>query len=93
MHEDQPLRDIVFGVLAAFVGGLVAHRLQQPAFLGYLLAGLAINTFAPTRVADSHALRVLAEIGVAFLMFAHGAEFSRRELRRLARLSAVAGIL
>ncbi len=56
MHEDQLLRDIVFGVLAAFVGGLVAHRLRQPAFLGYLLAGLAINAFAPTRVADSHAL-------------------------------------
>jgi len=83
----------VFAVLAAFVGGLVARRLRQPAILGYLLAGLALNTFPPTRVADSHALQILAEIGVAFLMFAHGAEFSRGELRRLARLAAVAGIV
>jgi monovalent cation:H+ antiporter-2, CPA2 family len=93
VHEDPLLRDIVFAVLAAFVGGLVAHRLRQPAILGYLLAGLAINTVAPQGVVESHALQVLAEIGVAFLMFAHGAEFSRGELHRLARLSGVAGIL
>jgi CPA2 family monovalent cation:H+ antiporter-2 len=93
VHEDQLLRDLVFTVLAAFVGGLVAHRLRQPAIIGYLLAGLAINTFAPSSVAESHAIQVLGEIGVAFLMFAHGAEFSLGELRRLARLSAVAGIL
>ena len=93
MHEDPLLRDLVFAVLAAFVGGLLAHRLRQPAILGYLLAGLAINTFAPQSVAQPHALQVLAEVGVAFLMFAHGAEFSRGELRRLARRSAVAGLL
>lgn len=93
MHEDPLLQDLVFAVFAAFVGGLVAHRLRQPAIVGYLLAGLAISTFAPRSMAESHALQVLAEVGVAFLMFAHGAEFSRGDLRRLARLSAVAGVL
>jgi monovalent cation:H+ antiporter-2, CPA2 family len=93
VHEEQLLSDLVFAVLAAFVGGLVAHRLRQPAILGYLLAGLAISTFAPQSVAEPHTLQVLGEIGVAFLMFAHGAEFSRGEMRHLARRSAVAGIL
>jgi monovalent cation:H+ antiporter-2, CPA2 family len=93
VHEDRLLHDLVFAVLAAFVGGLVARRLRQPAIVGYLLAGLAINTFAPQSVAEPHALQVLAEIGVAFLMFGHGAEFSFLELRRLARLSVVAGVL
>ena len=93
MHEDPLLRDMVFAILAAFVGGLLAYRLRQPTVLGYLLAGLALNTVAPHSVAESHALQVLGEIGVAFLMFAHGAEFSRGELHRLARLSGVAGIL
>ena len=82
---------MVFAMLAAFVGGLVAYRLRQPAIFGYLVAGLAINTFAPHSLAESHALQVLGEIGVAFLMFAHGAEFSRGELHRLARLSAAGG--
>ena len=63
------------------------------AILITLVAGLAINTFAPTRVADPHALQILGEIGVAFLMFSHGAEFSRGELRQLAGRSAPAGIL
>lgn len=83
----------MFAVLAAFVGGLVARRLRQPAILGYLLAGLALNTFPPTRVADSHALQILAEIGVAFLMFALGAEFSLGELRRLGRVALALGPL
>ena len=43
MPDLQLLVDLVLAVLAAFVGGTLAHRLGQPVILGYLLAGVAIT--------------------------------------------------
>src|SRR3954451_3694556 len=85
--------DLVLAVLAAFVGGVVAQRLGQPVILGYLLAGVAIGPFTPGPSADVHSVQVLAEIGVAFLMFALGAEVSLPELRRLGRVTILGGAL
>src|SRR5438094_1336512 len=75
MGELQLVADLVLAVLAAFVGGVIAQRLGQPVILGYLLAGVIIGPFTPGPQADVHSIQVLAEIGVAFLMFALGAEF------------------
>lgn len=86
------LLDLVAAVLAAFVGGALAQRLGLPVVVGYLLAGVAIGPFTPGFRADPHSIDVLAEIGVTFLMFAIGAEFSRSELRRLGRVGLVGGL-
>jgi CPA2 family monovalent cation:H+ antiporter-2 len=75
------------------VGGLLAQRLGQPVILGYLVAGVAIGPFTPGPTAQGHSVEVLAEIGVAFLMFALGAEVSLGELRRMGRIAAVGGPL
>ncbi len=79
-------------VLAAFLAGLVAQRCGLPVILGYLLAGIAIGPFSPLLRADQHDVQVLAEIGVMFLLFAVGAEFSLRELRHLGRIVVIGGI-
>ncbi len=79
-------------VFAAFLAGLVAQRLGLPVILGYLLAGIAIGPFSPLLRADQHDVQVLAEIGVMFLLFAVGAEFSLRELRHLGRIVILGGI-
>lgn len=83
--------DLVLAVLAAFLGGVIAQRLGQPVILGYLVAGVAIGPFTPGPIADTHHVQVFAEIGVAFLMFALGAEFSLAELRRLGRVATLGG--
>ncbi|HZU05435.1 MAG TPA: cation:proton antiporter [Chloroflexota bacterium] len=93
MGELHLVVDLVLAVLAAFVGGLLAQRLGLPVILGYLLAGVAIGPFTPGPVADIHSVQVLAEIGVAFLMFALGAEFALGELRQLGRAAALGGTL
>src|SRR5919206_3480889 len=93
MADLQLLTDLVLAVLAAFVGGVAAQRLGQPVILGYLLAGVLIGPFTPGPRADVHSIQVLAEIGVAFLMFALGAEFSFGELRRLGRVATLGGAL
>lgn len=93
MEEPQIVIDLVLAVLAAFVGGIIAQRFGQPVIVGYLMAGVAIGPFTPGPTADIESIRVLAEIGVAFLMFALGAEFSVRELRGLGRVAALGGAL
>lgn len=91
VEELRLLVDLVVAVSAAFIGGVVAQRLGQPVILGYLLAGVAIGPFTPGPSADPHSVSVLAEIGVAFLMFALGAEFSLADLRRLGRVASLGG--
>lgn len=93
MGEPQLVVNLVLAVFAAFAGGIIAQRLGQPVILGYLVAGVAIGPFTPGPTADVHTVRLLAEIGVAFLMFALGAEFSLSELRRLGRVATLGGAL
>jgi CPA2 family monovalent cation:H+ antiporter-2 len=93
MEDLKLVLDLVLAVGAAFAGGAVAQRLGQPVILGYLVGGMIIGPFTPGLVADQHSVGVLAEIGVAFLMFALGAEFSLGELRRMGRVASVGGVL
>jgi CPA2 family monovalent cation:H+ antiporter-2 len=87
------LVDLALAVSVAFIGGAVAQRLGQPVILGYLLAGVAIGPFTPGPTASPRSVQVLAEIGVAFLMFALGAEISLAELRRMGRVAVLGGAL
>lgn len=89
--EVRLVPELALAVVAAFVGGLAARRLGLPVILGYLFAGIAIGPFTPGPVAEGGAIRSLAEIGVAFLMFALGAELSRSELGELGRTAVIAG--
>ncbi len=80
--------DIAVVVVAAFAGGWVAQRLGQPLILGYILAGVAVGPYTGgVSVSDPHQLELLAEIGVALLLFALGVEFSLRELRAVGRVA------
>lgn len=91
MQDLQLVLDFVMAVVAAFFGGIIAQRLRQPVLLGYLVGGMLIGPFTPGPRADLHSVEAMAEIGVAFLMFALGAEFSIRELARLGRVAVIGG--
>ncbi len=74
--------DIVILVVAGMLGGLVAQMLRQPLILGYILAGVLVGPYTGgITVSGIHDIELLAEIGVALLLFALGLEFSLRDLR------------
>ncbi len=93
MGDLRPLIDLVLAVFVAFAGGALAHRAGQPVIIGYLLAGVAIGPFTPGPSASRESVQVLAEIGVALLMFSLGAEVSVAELRRLGPVAVFGGAL
>ena len=85
------VRDLTLVLIVAVIGGAVAFRLGQPLVLGYLVAGALVGPYALGLVSDVQPVQVLAEIGVAFLMFALGVEFSIASLRRVRDVALVGG--
>ncbi len=85
--------DIALVLVAAFLGGVLAQRLGLPLILGYILAGVLVgpHTGGPT-VGEIQDLELLAEIGVALLLFAIGLNFPLHELAPVKRI-AVFGTL
>lgn len=75
--------EIVAAVAAAFLFGAVARRLGQPPVLGYILAGVAVGPYASGLIKDTNQITLLAQLGVAFLMFQAGTELSFAHLRRM----------
>jgi CPA2 family monovalent cation:H+ antiporter-2 len=74
--------DIAIIVTAGFLGGVIAQRLKQPLILGYIAAGIVLGPVTGgALISDPHDIELLAEIGVALLLFALGIEFSLKELR------------
>ncbi|OGR17550.1 MAG: portal protein [Desulfobacterales bacterium GWB2_56_26] len=82
--------DIIILIVTAFCCGLIMQRLHQPLILGYLLAGVILgpNTGGIT-IAESHDIELLAEIGVALLLFALGLEFSLKDLKQVRYIALI----
>jgi CPA2 family monovalent cation:H+ antiporter-2 len=79
--HSEIFKELSYVFIAAILGGALAWRLRQPLILGYVLAGIAISPFTPgPQVHDPHTFQVIAEVGVVFLMFSIGLEFSLKEL-------------
>ncbi len=82
--------DIILIIVVGFLGGVIAHKLHQPLILGYILAGIAVGPYTGgSTIVESHQIELLAEIGVALLLFALGLEFSLKSLRSVWRVALI----
>ncbi|MBF0127001.1 MAG: cation:proton antiporter [Magnetococcales bacterium] len=80
--------DIIIIVVVAFLGGSIAHLMKQPLILGYILAGVVVGPHTGgVTVTEIHNIELLAEIGVALLLFALGLEFSFKELKPVRKVA------
>ena len=77
------LRDIVIilGVAVTVVATL--HRIGVPSIAGFILAGILIGPGGLALIDDVHQVEVLAEVGVALLLFGIGLELSLDRIKRL----------
>ncbi len=75
--------DFAIIVVAALIGGFIAQRLKQPLIVGYMLVGILVGPHTGgVTVTQVHDIELLAEIGVALLLFALGIEFSLKKCHR-----------
>jgi len=82
--------DIILIIIAAFFCGLVMQRLGQPLIIGYLAAGVILGPHTGgLTVSNIHEIELLAEIGIALLLFALGLEFSLKDLKPVKRVALV----
>src|SRR6266567_5400969 len=93
----EPLAQILILLAAAVFAVSVVRRLGLPAPLAYLAVGLTLGPHAFAVVSESETTLLLGELGVAFLLFTLGLEFSlprmvamRREVFGLGSAQVVA---
>ncbi|MFM9994407.1 MAG: cation:proton antiporter [Phycisphaerales bacterium] len=80
MHDLPLLTTIAAAFAAAWILGLITHRLGLSPIVGYLLAGVVIGKYTPGFVADEHLAHQLAEVGVILMMFGVGLHFHLKDL-------------
>ena len=93
MSELPPLiSDLALILICAGVMTLIFKRLKQPLVLGYIVAGfLASPHFELTpSVIDTTSIHTWSEIGVIFLLFALGLEFSFKKLMKVGGTAVIA---
>jgi CPA2 family monovalent cation:H+ antiporter-2 len=84
--------DFVLIILAGLLGGFLARLMRLPLLVGYVAAGVMVGpyTAGPT-VTQIHDIELLAEIGVALLLFSLGLELSFRDLQPVRRIALIGG--
>ncbi|MBR6510750.1 MAG: cation:proton antiporter, partial [Phascolarctobacterium sp.] len=91
-HLPQIIVDLAMILLVAGVTTILFKKLNQPLVLGYIIAGFITGphfSFFPT-VSDSANIQVWSEIGVIFLLFALGLEFSFYKLKSVGNTAFIA---
>ncbi|GAA4756559.1 MULTISPECIES: cation:proton antiporter [Flavobacterium] len=88
----QPLiSDLGLILMTAGIAVLLFKILKQPLVLGYLIAGFLAGShfdFFPS-VKDVHSVEVWAEIGIIFLLFSLGLEFSFKKLVKVGGTASI----
>ncbi|MDI2592861.1 cation:proton antiporter [Pseudomonas sp. 681] len=95
MHAISFIQDLAVIMLVAGVVTVLFHRFRQPVVLGYIVAGFIIGPHTPPfgLIHDEQTIKTLAELGVIFLMFCLGLEFSLRKLFKVGATAFIAAFL
>lgn len=102
LHADPVitvLLSLIFILIIAKLGGFFAEKLQQPAVLGEIIAGIAIGNLFLLGFdffeifKDSEILRIFAELGVILLLFEVGIETKLKDMLAVGMNSLLVAIV
>ena len=79
------IEDLALILTVAGIVTLIFKRLKQPLVLGYIVAGFLVSPNMPytTSVVDMASVHLWADIGVMFLLFSLGLDFSFKKILRM----------
>ncbi|MEX2590574.1 MAG: cation:proton antiporter, partial [Chitinophagales bacterium] len=87
------LKEIVIILSLSVLLILIFQRLKLPSILGLLLAGMVAGPYGLSLVKASHEVEMLSEIGVIFLLFVIGIEFSLKGLMAIKKTVLLGGFV
>lgn len=90
-HLPPMIYDLAVLLAAAAISTLIFSKFKQPIVLGYLIAGFAVGpnfSLWPT-IVDTQGVHLWAEIGVIFLLFGLGLEFSFKKLAKVGKSASI----
>ncbi len=85
------LQEIVSMFILSSVVVLICYKIKIPTIIGLLITGLLCGPSALGIVSNHHAVDIMAEVGVALLLFTIGMELSAKELIRMKKALIVGG--
>lgn len=79
------VKDLALILAVASIVTLLFKKLKQPLVLGYIVAGFLVSPHMPytMSVMDKTDIQTWADIGVIFLLFAMGLDFSFKKILKL----------
>lgn len=95
MSELPPLvKDLALILVVAGVVTLLFKKLKQPLVLGYIVAGFLVSPHMPytMSVMDKANVQTWADIGVIFLLFSLGLDFSFKKILKMGAAPFIAAI-
>ena len=95
MSQLEPLiADLALILICAGIMTLLFKSLKQPIVLGYIVAGFLASPNMPymPSVTDMHGIHLWSDIGVIFLLFALGLEFSFKKILKMGAAPIIAAL-
>lgn len=95
-HLPSLVYDLAFILITAGVITLLFKWLKQPLVLGYIVAGILTGPYLnllPFSLSDTSNVQTWAEIGVIFLLFALGLEFSFKKLASVGKPAILTAVI
>ena len=87
------LEEITIIATVSVIVTIVLGRFKLPVVAGLVLSGALVGPHAFSLAKDLEAIEVIAEVGVVFLLFTIGLEFSLSRLKHIFKQVALGGIL
>lgn len=94
-HLPALIQDLALILIAGAAVTLLFRRIRQPLVLGYIIAGFLVGPhfeFLPS-ISDAENIDTWAEIGVIFLLFSLGLEFSFKKLMRVGGAASITALV
>lgn len=90
-HLPALIQDLGLILMAAAVVTLLFKKFKQPVVLGYLIAGVLVGPHFDffSSVKDTASVSIWAEIGVIFMLFGLGLEFSFKKLAKVGKSASI----
>ena len=88
------IQDLALILIVAGIVTLVFKRLKQPLVLGYIVAGFLVSPHMPytASVTDAENVQLWADIGVMFLLFSLGLDFSFKKILKMGASPIISAI-